>query len=51
MQLAQAANRHVGRQVPGRKHKILVEYWLMLVICKHDNGFDCASCDITNTVS
>jgi hypothetical protein len=30
----------------GRKHKILVEYWLMLVIYKHDTGFDCASCSI-----
>jgi hypothetical protein len=35
-----------GRQVLGRKHKILVEHWLMLVICKHDTGFDCASCSI-----
>jgi hypothetical protein len=35
-----------GKQVPGRKHKILVEHWLMLVICKHDTGFDCASCSI-----
>jgi hypothetical protein len=44
MQVSQAANRQVGRQVPGRKHKILVEHWLMLVICKHGIGLDCASC-------
>jgi hypothetical protein len=41
-----AGSRQVGRQVPGGKHKILVEHWLMLVICKHDTGFDCASCSI-----
>jgi hypothetical protein len=35
-----------GKQVPGKKHKILVEYWLMLAICKHDTHFDCASCSI-----
>jgi hypothetical protein len=40
------ADRQVGRQVPGRKHKILVDHWLMLVICKHDTGFECASCSI-----
>jgi hypothetical protein len=27
-----------GRQVPGGKHKILVEHWLMLVVCNHDTG-------------
>jgi hypothetical protein len=40
------ADRQVGRLVPGRKHKIPVDRWLMLVICKHDTGFECASCSI-----
>jgi hypothetical protein len=42
----QAGRQARSRPVPGGKHKIVVEHWLMLVICKHDTSFDCASSSI-----